>query len=320
MAPFSLHQTKHRSAIGDHVSPVGVSRCEILLLTPVLGQVTVASARMDPPMVRRKSWRVGSTKIEVLTDRRDGPAVDHCAIAEIGGTANRGLCQCERTDQAEGGRQTDCCEGHAAFPCFARRNEHWRDWLQVAIRRPLATRSAASDQPSATIGFVLQERLASRRSPSALWNADVLVAVESGCGGGAVHGRQAMNHGDGDRARARTVISGLEPHCRQLRQMRRSSTSPYAPKVERITRPQLPSPVQPPPARRLLNADHGLAGKQFLKMLFGTSNVAANCERKSGAAAAKLNHRNIQENKRYNNRICRPRQQKVQKCQGSASI
>ena len=116
------------------------------------------------------------------------------------------------------------------------------------------------------------------------------------------------------------MISGLDTNCRQLRQMRRSSTSPCAPKVERIIRPQLPSPVQPPPARRLLNSDHGLAGKQFLKMLFGTSNVAANCERKSGAAAAKLNHRKIQKSKRYNNGICRPRQQKVQNVRARPSI
>ena len=140
-----------------------------LLLTPVLGQVTAASARMDPPMVRRKPWRVGSTEIEVLTDRWDGPAVDHGAIAEVGGTANRGLCQCERTDQAEGGRQNDCCEGHAAFPCFARRNEEGRGLVascDQAPPRPCDWRGRLLQipfEPSATIGFVLQERLASQR-------------------------------------------------------------------------------------------------------------------------------------------------------------
>ena len=86
------------------------------LLAPVLGQMT--AVRMSSPMVRRKPWRVGSmvAEIEVLTDRWDGPAVDHRAVAEICGAANRGLRKCERTHQAECGRQNDRCEFHAALP------------------------------------------------------------------------------------------------------------------------------------------------------------------------------------------------------------
>lgn len=110
-----------------------------MLLTPVLGQVTVASPHMCPPVARCKSWRIRSigTEIEVLTHRWDGPAIDHCAVAKVCGTADRGLCKCERTHQAEGVRQHDHFQFHVAFPSFARRNEERRGLVAICERAPL---------------------------------------------------------------------------------------------------------------------------------------------------------------------------------------
>jgi len=70
----------------------------------------------------RLLWRPGSvgSKIEILTDGGDGPAIDHRAISPGRVTANRSLRECERTCHGERGRQNDCLEFHDSIPFVAR--------------------------------------------------------------------------------------------------------------------------------------------------------------------------------------------------------
>jgi hypothetical protein len=78
------------------------------------------------PMVPQ-SWRPGSigSKIHILADRPDRPAVDHSAVSEVRATANRGwLRKCEGICDHECGRENDCFEFHCSVPfSFEKENE-----------------------------------------------------------------------------------------------------------------------------------------------------------------------------------------------------
>jgi hypothetical protein len=63
------------------------------VMASIFREAFVLCACPCSPMARCQSWRGGSisSKIEVLTGRCDWATVDHRSVAEVCGTADRGL-------------------------------------------------------------------------------------------------------------------------------------------------------------------------------------------------------------------------------------
>jgi hypothetical protein len=93
------------------------------VLVPVLNEACMARVRL--------LWRPGSvgSKIEVLTDGCDRPAIDHRAVSRVGAAADRSLRECEWSCYGERGRENDCLEFHGSIPLLRKQNEDGRHWL-----------------------------------------------------------------------------------------------------------------------------------------------------------------------------------------------
>jgi hypothetical protein len=84
-------------------------------LMPALSEMPVPMLHeVRLTMVLRSQWSIGS-KVHILTDGSDRPAIDNRTIPKVRATANRGgLRECEGTCQSDRGRENDCFEFHCS--------------------------------------------------------------------------------------------------------------------------------------------------------------------------------------------------------------